>query len=401
MSCHALLLTGSRAATISRTAWQRIASHQLHLSSRRNADAKEPANDRNVEPGWIVHARHTLRAILRECSYLPDPSSRTYLAQHALARFRVYRLRRGKKSEIPEFDRRLREQHHVAQKALNQLRRANEGELGALYKTLALTYGRVGRRRHVLMEPLLPKDGQRDKTQPATEGGVAITKSEEVQEPAIRHTPPTDPALVNAPEQSPTGRRRNMKPLPELTPQLRALVSSQLDACPPAISRKELPRSRTLKPQIPEFNAWMRPMPKVRVANMTRRWYAEVLDRVLAPLPLQEWNMLRDLATGKQKPSLPPPRRKAVVGEVQSSRSGISQDLKNLVLFNRIPRSPAPDRDAHTITHRFMRRLYAKVFSECPLMEWDSLRNTWKITWGHHAVVPGHSHLEASKVKRG
>lgn len=41
---------------------------------------------------------------------------------------------------------------------------------------------------------------------------------------------------------------------------------------------------------------------------------------------------------------------------------------------------------AHKITPRFMRRLWAEVFSQCPLMEYDSPTSRWKVTWGHHAL---------------
>ncbi|KJY01604.1 hypothetical protein TI39_contig285g00053 [Zymoseptoria brevis] len=267
-------------------------------------------------------------------------------------------------------------QHQQARKALNQLRRANDGELGPLYKTLALTYGRVGKRRHELMQPLLPAEGQRAKSiEEGSGGGDSRAAAQKGTEP----------------EPPPIGRKRNTKPVPELTPQLRALLSSQLSASPPAISRSELHQTRTLKPQIPEVNSWMRPMPQVRVANMTRRWYAEALDRVLPPLPLRDWVMLRDLATGKQSPGVSPPRRRAAGAQRLLSERRISKSLEDLVLFNKITRPPAADKNVHAITPRFMQRMYAKLFSECSLME--SHDGQWKATWGHNAMVPGHGRL--------
>jgi hypothetical protein len=357
---------------------------------------KAPAGEKNLrscESEWVVQGRHMLRAILRECSYLPDLNSRQYLAKHALARFRVYRMRKGKTYDTAECQARLRQQHHEARKALNHLRRANEGEAEPLLRTLTLTYGRVGKRRHELMEPLLRSKEQGGLSAPMREGEE---EEEDTQSADGESAPVASSSVASEVEDVTTGRRRNMKPLPELTPQLRALVLSQLDASPPATSRPEL-KPRSLKPEIPELNSWMRPMPKVRVANMTRRWYAEVLDRVLPPLPRQEWIMLRDLATGRTKSCLPPPRRKAAAVRLQASESGVSEALKDLVLFNRISHPPAPDRDIHGVTHRFMRRMYAKIFAECPLMVWDSSKNEWKITWGHHAMVPGNARLEGSK----
>jgi hypothetical protein len=44
---------------------------------------------------------HTLRALLRECTYLPDAQARSHLSQHILSRFRAYTLKEKVVDPIP------------------------------------------------------------------------------------------------------------------------------------------------------------------------------------------------------------------------------------------------------------------------------------------------------------
>lgn len=287
-------------------------------------------------------ARHLLRAILRESTYLPDHQARLYIATHAVARFRDYTP--GHKPDHVLIQRR-RWQLDDARKALSELRRANEGELKPLLKVLHLTYARIGKRRHEILRDL-------------------------------QYKPPAD---VDGKPDTP----------PKLSPQHIALLDSQRTAAPPTIVRPLL-RSWSLK--IPKTNSWERPLPKKRIAKIVRDWYADVLDRTVVPLPVAEWERLRDLALGKIKFEGPTPRRSMPVstGSVPSPLEltlGLVQlNSPSLVLSN-----ASNSIHARRLTARSMRRCWATVFAQCPAMSWNADSQKWSIQWGcdvlNHAKI--------------
>ncbi|KAI5270881.1 hypothetical protein E4T47_05784 [Aureobasidium subglaciale] len=288
-------------------------------------------------PGKCNEARHLLRAILRESSYLPDEQARIYITTHAVSRFRDYT--RGHKSDDLITQRRP-SQLDNARKALSELRRANQGELKPLLKVLHLTYARTGKRRHDLL---------RD----------------------FQYKPPA-------------GAPAEPLPLPQLTPQHVALLESQTSASPPTTVRPLL-RSWALK--TPESNSWERPMPKKRVANITQQWYATVLERTIVPLPVAEWERLRDLALGKLKFKGPTPRRVAA-----ASRASLPSPLEvalGLVRLNSpdvVLGNAANTLHARKLTARSMMRCWATVFAQCPVMTWHEKSQKWSIQWGCHVL---------------
>lgn len=159
---------------------------------------------------------------------------------------------------------------------------------------------------------------------------------------------------------------------PALTPQLRALLQSQIKNPPPNVVRSQI---RRLQPRIEELNSWERPMPRCRVKNQTKQWYADTLDKVQPPLPSLEWHRLRDLARGvKSEPVVL--RRKALHTS--------TRDPLEMIAVGGQPsgRTLLQHRSAHTVTSRYMRRLWSLVFSQCPLMEWNAEKADWKVFWG-------------------
>ncbi|KAI6885895.1 hypothetical protein KC318_g11957 [Hortaea werneckii] len=163
--------------------------------------------------------------------------------------------------------------------------------------------------------------------------------------------------------------------VPDFTPQLQALLQSQLKHPPPHLTR---PLLRRMAPRLEELNSWKRPMPLNRVKNQAKDWYASTLARVHPPLPTQEWYRLRDLASGAQ--SEPRVSRRKRVGEKAAAG-------EETILF-RLSEPPPTDsrRDAHAITPRYMKRMWATVFAQCPVMEWEGESEKWKVTWGEHAL---------------
>jgi hypothetical protein len=278
-------------------------------------------------------ARHLFRAILRESTYLPDPQARIHIATHATARFREYSP--GHKPDDILIQRR-RLQLDNARKSLSELRRANQGELKPLLKVLHLTYARIGKRRHEIL---------RD----------------------FQYKPPAD---------------ADLKPdtLPKLSPQHIALLDSQKLASPPTTVRPLL-RSWALK--IPETNSWERPLPKKRIANITRDWYAYVLDRTVVPLPVAEWERLRDLALGKIKFQGPTPRRLMPAGGASlPSPLELALGLVRLNSPHVVLDNAAKSIHARELTARSMRRCWATVFAQCPVMSWHAKSQNWSIQWG-------------------
>ncbi|KAI5200269.1 hypothetical protein E4T39_05780 [Aureobasidium subglaciale] len=289
------------------------------------------------ESAKCTQARHLLRAILRESSYLPDEQARVYIATHAVARFRDYTP--GHKSDDLITQRRPARLDN-ARKGLSELRRANQGELKPLLKILHLTYARTGKRRHDLL---------RD----------------------FQYKPPADASAEPL-------------SLPHLTPQHVALLESQTLASPPTTVRPLL-RSWALK--IPDTNSWERPMPKKRIVNITHRWYANVLERTIVPLPVAEWERLRDLALGKRKFKLPAPRRVAA-----ASRPSLPSPLEvalGLVPLNSpdvVLENAANSLHGRKLTARSMMRCWATVFAQCPVMTWHEESQKWSIQWGCHVL---------------
>ena len=278
-------------------------------------------------------ARHLFRAILRESTYLPDPQARIYIATHAAQRFREYSPG-NKPDDI------LKQRRHLqlanARKSLSELRRANQGELKPLLKLLHLTYARIGKKRHELLRDL-------------------------------QYKPPADADLKS-------------DALPKLTPQHIALLDSQRLVSPPNTVRPQL-RSWALK--LPETNSWERPLPKKRIANITRDWYANVLERTVVPLPVADWERLRDLALGKIKFKGPPPRRPMpAAGASFPSPLELALGLARLNSPDVVLDNASSSIHARKLTARSMRRCWATVFAQCPVMTWNSKSQNWSIQWG-------------------
>lgn len=266
---------------------------------------------------------HLYRAILRQCTYLPDPAARSYMQRHVKARYRDA-LR------VPVESQRGTILQKRARQGLSLLLRANAGHLKPLERILLLTYGRVGKRRHEAMrflrEPNVPMDNK------ALEE-LSLGELEKRSGP---------------------------------TEKMRVLIKSQK-----SLRRVlDLPKTKNLQPEIPESNSWGRPLPRKRVKNLEEVWYADVLDSIVAPLPEPEWDRLRDLAVGQRKWE----------GLIQRRTMGtsVSDDTKLQYVQSKHEHS----KETHNFTARFMQRLWRKVFEKCPVMRWDGELRRWQVQWG-------------------
>ena len=286
---------------------------------------------------------HVFRALLRQCTYLPDPAARHFIHAHIVSRFRDYHPRstlpfssqRHKPTALVQ--QRLPSLMQKARKGLLYLRRANDGHMRHLGKILAMTYGRVGNRRHQLLKDLKIPDIPIDQ--------AAIEK---LSEPGNRAVPHPSERLM-------------------------ALIKSQARRKLTHFSRSNTPRARL---EIPEENSWGRAMPIKRVRNFKRRWYADTLDRIMPPLPEPEWNMLQMRASGQLRWEGPVTRREWAGGPNDlGQRHPVRERAKIKTRGN--------CSNPHNITSRFMRRLWAKIAAQCPLMKPNPARkNGWDVSWG-------------------
>lgn len=277
------------------------------------------------------------RAILRECTYLPDPNARKFFRNHVVARFRAYcprpyKDKRQSFKKTATIIQRRPQLLNKAQRSLRYLQRANHGHPQQLIRVLAMTYGRTGPRRHELLQDLKAPD-----------------------------SPASTNALQNALQQRTEPANQQV---PHPSQKLLALLKSQLQQKETVFMRTPVKR---FEPQIPKTNAWGRPTPIKRVRNIKRRWYAETLDRIMPPLPEVEWNMLRRLTIGETPFPRPVPRRGP------SGEQGVGLESY---------KSEGSMTRPHDINARYMRRLWAKIYQQCPNMQKDPNKSSgWRITW--------------------
>ena len=283
---------------------------------------------------------HLFRALLRQASYLPDSAARQYFRHYIVSRFREYHpcnplnADSGKGRPVTVVESRRPALLRTARKGLVFLQRATDGHPRHLSKVLAMTYGRIGKRRHILLKSLKIPDIPMDQA-----------SIEKLSKPRSQG-------------------------LPQPSRQLSAMVKAQAKRKLAFFSRTNTP---SLKPQIPLENAWGRPMPVKRVRSMTRKWYAKTLDRIMPPLPEDEWHRLRRLASGETQWEGPVRRR----GHVKVDQ------FKHDIVRGTIVGGTGFVSSPHVLTPRYMRRLWAKLLAQCPLMKSNESRKLgWDIQWG-------------------
>ena len=287
--------------------------------------------------------RHIFRALLRQCTYLPDIAARQYMHSHIVSRFRDYHPRStltptSKRPKSPALvRRRLPYLLRTAHRGLIFLRRANDGHIRHLGRVLAMTYGRIGKRRHQLLYDLKIPDVPVDQ--------FAVMKLLEPGNQAVPHP----------------------------SKQLMALIKSQAKRHTSSFSRSNTPR---IEPQIPEENSWGRPMPIKRVRNYKRRWYAETLDRIMPPLPQAEWENLLMRGSGQLPWEGPVTRRKWAGGPQDEGQTHlVGEKVKGT--------TRGTCSNPHRITRSYMRRLWAKISANCPLVKPNvKSKSGWEVVWG-------------------
>ncbi|KAK5174909.1 uncharacterized protein LTR77_000045 [Saxophila tyrrhenica] len=323
-------------------------------------------------------SRHLLRAILRECTYLPDKWARQWTAQRAISRFRSYEFKAWEHRKDESYGERLMKKEKEARSSLALLRRANEGERKCLLRVLFMAYGRVGKRRHELIEPLLRQNTPFISIETEAEDGEQLDRQDELTAEWQGNGLGEPPHEQQDERQHDIADKGKQSRTLDLTPQFTALVMSQMKNAPPKLVR---PNPRHIQPVIPERNTWLRPMPQKRIKNMKQKHYAYLLDRIQPPLPSEQWLRLRGLALGSIHAEPVPARR----GNARAS-PGLDEGnsaLEMVVQRPKVPLTVFGSKDGHALMQRFLRRVYTEVFSQCPMMELkEGSSDEWEITWG-------------------
>ena len=346
--------------TIKRNQHIQKISRQCHLQHTRGNAAWH---------GYKQNFTCILRAILRRARCLPDPASRVYIKQLALARYRRYH---GEDHGEDHTSQRSSQMLHRAKRQLNVLRRANEGYLAPNLKVLMLTYGRSGRRKRELL------DFEGETEQQLPHRGINFLK-------ALHHLHPSNEHMI-----------------PVATAKHHTLLNSQMHNVNRVVKVSKV--LRRLIPDVPELNNWKRPMPQKRLVNFARAHWKMLMDKTLPPLPHAEWERLKRLSIGEETPqhlhSSPAPRdsrrnSRIDLHVILSSQDDYSRAMHQAKVENTGGRSKP-----HVLNARFMRRLWAQVFAICPKMDWDAQRKVWRVEWGIQALQKARSGRNSSRATR-
>ncbi|KAM5467079.1 hypothetical protein MauCBS54593_005699 [Microsporum audouinii] len=294
---------------------------------------------------WRIH----YRALLREASYLPDPVANRYMTEYVISRFRKFTSPKEQKTmdaaKIARLQTRIR-------KHLKLFQLANQGYPKSLERVLLMSYGRIGRRKRILLQQLLHSDGNG----PGSKG------------------------MLFSDQWKPS----------EL---LLALLQSQSENHHIGAQKVKRPvRTGDLEPRIPEVNALSKPLADIRKIHIRQKWYALVLDKAFPPLPRNDWETLQRLVAGSE-PWTPPMRRK---GPRQTSPpDSVSQPQEGYLSTEFLIAGAKKDPTfaqyvrgrPHHITRRLMRHMWERVCALTPLIQWDSSKHKWLFSWGTQRVT--------------
>ncbi|KAK3399593.1 hypothetical protein B0T20DRAFT_350777 [Sordaria brevicollis] len=348
---------------------------------------------------------HLYRHLLRESSYLPV-LIRPFFDDLITSRFHRHRLdppppsspSPSSSSSSPpsqpasQTATRLKRAHH----SLRHLRAANHGDLPRMRKLLLLAFGRTGFKRRQLLSDLLHPS-----------------------------TPTSDAELERYISKARQIQSENRKPdwLDQWdVDKLKAFVKSQTSGqAPPVVNRpKQQITAFQAQPekQIPRENIWGGELNGKVKRTKLKKVYKQVADKVLPPVPREEWELLRDLVEGREEWVVPEGRRKRVEAiwgveekeldwnwqryatqpiwlvDRQRSRknmllSGLTPDVqKEVDGVEEMAGWETQPMNCHRYTPRLWRRTLEQVWRMTATMERKKDGKGWEIEWGQKKYVP-------------
>ncbi|KAI1002441.1 hypothetical protein K3495_g5758 [Podosphaera aphanis] len=335
-----------------------------------------------------INARSIYRNLLRAASYLPDLFARAYLHKEIVSQFKraekkviggSIHYNKELPREFPPFrllsyDTTTHEKIVKAQKKLRILTGATLGDSKCLEKVLMLAHGRSGRRKRELIKSLIEDDPSN-----LPQDTAALAAILNVDHKKLR---------VEA----------NFK----AGPKFKAFLQSQHDNQ----SKEVRGTIKDLQPKIPKENIWGRSLPLKRVENIKERWWATVLNKLLPPIPRDEFERLRNLSRGQAPLDQPPRRRKPAkplnredkndewINVLKSPLREINEAHVNLI--KRTPSGLVMENNKNLAQatarrlpskkiigcKRSMRRLYGKIWALTSYMAKNKSTGKWTIQWG-------------------
>ncbi|KAI2794136.1 hypothetical protein POX_a00726 [Penicillium oxalicum] len=264
----------------------------------------------------------------------------------------THRYRRSQKSQRSSLD-----LARTARQGLSTLQRANQGYQRPLDKVLFMSYGRIGKRRHELLAQLMKP--------PVPQNHEAV--KELLAQPILFEEGWEPPEIVLS------------------------LAKSQMHNGVLSSSRIR-PALKSLSPPILETNSWGKPMPRIRCINIRKKWYGNLLEALLPPLPDHDLRTLNGLIEGTV--DWAPQLRRHAVRSAVSPDIDESLDHEHLLEFlTRGPQKGHTFREfmngrPHVITRRFMRRMWRRVSSLVPRMHQTPTSNKVYFVWDTPKVMP-------------
>lgn len=319
-------------------------------------------------------ALHLYRHILREASYLP-PLARRPVDKQIKDRFRRNQDHEDKTTKY------LRQAHHD----LRALRAANAGDMARMRRVLLRAFGRIGRRRRELISLLVHRDPP--------------TNTEELAKYALE--------LADIAGKNKTPDWMDEWDLDKLRALARSQAQTSMNNAPKAtITDNQAAPEKNL----PKENSWGRPLPVKLARTKLKNLWKALADKVMPPLPVEEWKQLEAIANGTVVGEwLPPPRRSLAKTTSEDAQQGRRWDWqsyavkpvaavdrqanrRNKLLSGAVddntPTGDPPPIGRHKYTARAWRRLFGSIWQLSPTMNKKPGGKGWDITWGGLEKVP-------------
>ncbi|KAH8846458.1 hypothetical protein MCOR27_003668 [Pyricularia oryzae] len=326
---------------------------------------------------------HLYRHLLREASYLP-PVIRPCFTERIVSKFRQHQ-------HDPEPTARIRK----TTQRLRTMRAAVAGDLKSLEKVIQTGFGRTGFRRRQLLSDFLPREPPPDST-----------ALQQFLDWKFGNGPPPAHLMKFRARSS-----QKMLPYDWLdswdTDKLAALLKAQSQV-------PDLPNNNTVGARqldvyrdVPKRSGFGRPFPGRTARTKVKKAWKILAEKLLPPVPEEEWNVLRDLAHGKDMARGQVLPRRPVAGlseDINLELAKQSWDMENYllqparwvdrkssrrrVLFTGIPQPNdelgfSPEGLSSKMTTRNMRRIYATVWRMTPFMEKkDAPGARWNVKFG-------------------
>ncbi|XMA17894.1 hypothetical protein WAI453_010685 [Rhynchosporium graminicola] len=265
-------------------------------------------NSKPLERDLRSEAISAYRGLLRATTYLPDSIVRKYVFARIRNRFRADKERIALREDKARRD--LTIQRLVkARRRRRLLEDAADGDMDALKKVFLQVHGREGARKRWLIKYLLEPD---EKALPKDASALQMVIE---REPTSIAKGPPDPKLLS-------------------------FIKSQQANQPVDAHNGKI---RQFQAKIPKENIWARPTPISMQKKYLQKWWITTLEKVLPPIPRDEWERLRDLATGILPLEARPARRTALI----SPKEEVSEEERSaeLLQYFQMPARHHPSRN--------------------------------------------------------